>query len=62
LDFSIAWYSREHSVVNIASVSILRWGDGRHLLCWVQQSLDLVYLDSIEVKIMYRNGLVIVYY
>jgi hypothetical protein len=31
---SIVWYSKEHNVSKTWSVSVLRWGGGRQLLCW----------------------------
>jgi hypothetical protein len=33
---SIVRYPNEHNVSETGSVSVLRWGGGRHLLCWVR--------------------------
>jgi hypothetical protein len=34
---SIVSYSKEQNVAETGSVSVLKWGGGRHLLCWVLQ-------------------------
>jgi hypothetical protein len=31
----IIWYVKACSILETGSVTILRWGGGRHLLCWV---------------------------